>query len=184
MSLPKHFEFQDEEEIKGDGVGGSSKTSLEDGFEESFSLDDDDSDDYDGTGAKTIPMLVILTAAMWTMIFAVFSFGFDTDPSNCIVSNKNDLIAVQIPYVDADMTNSEYENPEDKIDVAIRFKFFFDVCFNLSCIQCVVGILHMLLSKEIGSRCAKLLKFLFWLANLLIVLLWFFVFTVRYMQSG
>jgi len=119
------------------------------------------------------------------MLFAVFSFGFDTDPDTCVVSNKDDLIAVRIPYVDSDMTiNTDQENPQDKIDVAVRFKFFFDACFLLSCGQFVIGILHLLFNKQLGVCLGSLIKFLFWLANILITILWFFVFTVRYMHSG
>ena len=54
---------------------------------------DDEEDDSD------FPMLLILTTGLWTILFAVFSFGFDTDPDSCVVSNKDDWIG-RIPWVD------------------------------------------------------------------------------------
>ena len=48
----------------------------------SFDSDSDDEEDSD------FPILLILTTGLWTILFAVFSFGFDTDPDSCIVSNK------------------------------------------------------------------------------------------------
>ena len=54
---------------------------------------DDEEDDSD------FPMLLILTTGLWTILFAVFSFGFDTDPDSCVVSNKDDWIS-RIPWVD------------------------------------------------------------------------------------
>ena len=117
-------------------------------------------------------------AGLWTCLFAVFSFGFDMDPDSCIVSNKDDLIAERIPFVDKD-------DPDDPstIDVAVRFRFFFTMAFFMSCTQLVLGIVGLFMgSKETFLK--RLFIFLLWLANLAIMLLWAFAFTVRYMHSG
>ena len=72
-------------------------------------------------------MAVILFTGLWTILFAIFTFGFDMDPDSCIVSNEKDLIAEHIPwidYVDAD-------NPS-AVDVGVRFRFFFNFAFLMA----------------------------------------------------
>ena len=123
-------------------------------------------------------MAVILFTGLWTILFAIFSFGFDMDPDSCIVSNEKDLIAEHIPwidYVDAD-------NPS-AVDVGVRFRFFFNFAFLMASGQLVISILGVLFTTEV-SRFRNLLTCLFWLANLLTVVLWVYVFVVRYMHSG
>ena len=87
----------------------------------------DDSSDYDGENAE-FPIILILSTGIWTILYAVFSFGFDMDPDSCIVSNKDDLISGHIPFVDSD----NLKDP-NTTDVAVRFKFFFDAAFFCSC---------------------------------------------------
>ena len=94
----------------------------EDELSDKLSEDSDDEEDSD------FPVLLILTTGIWTILFAVFTFGFDTDPDSCVVSNKEDLIG-RMPYVDI-------ENPTNPatIDVATRFRFFFNTAFMICCI--------------------------------------------------
>ena len=100
-----HVEMKDEEELS-----------------ENVSSDDEEED-------GDFPILLILTTGLWCILFSVFSFGFDTDPDNCVVSSKDDFINARFPYIDM-----ESPTDPDTIDVATRFRFFFDAAFMLSCI--------------------------------------------------
>ena len=52
-------------------------------------MDQDDlSQDSDEEEQTDFPVVMILMTGLWTMLYAVFSFGFNVDPSSCIVSNK------------------------------------------------------------------------------------------------
>lgn len=138
-----------------------------------LSASSDEEDDVD------FPIFLILTTGLWCMLYAVFSFGFANDPDTCVVSNKDDLIAVQIPVVD----DSETIKDKDSVDVAARFKFFFDSAFLISCFQLGIGMVGLIV-RNYDSFIKSIAINLFWLANLLIFLLWFYVFVVRYMHSG
>ena len=50
-------------------------------FDNKSASSDDEEED------KDFPLLLILTTGLWTILFGVFSFGFDTDPESCVVSN-------------------------------------------------------------------------------------------------
>ena len=82
--------------------------------------------------------MLLLTTGLWTMLYAVFSFGFVMDPETCQVSNKDDLIPVHFPLVDSESVNDPHQ-----VDVAERFKFFFDTAFMLSCGQLIIGTLGL-----------------------------------------
>ena len=69
------------------------------------------------------------------------------------------------------------------IDVAERFKFFFDGAFFLSSIQLVAGSVGMMMEYKRNWQ-TNLLKLSFWLANVLIFGIWIYAFFVRYMHSG
>ena len=147
-------EFKDEEE-----------------FDENLSASSDDEEDD-----SDFPILLILTTGLWTILFAVFSFGFDTDPDSCVVSNEDDWIG-RLPM--------DKEDPSDPktVDVAIRFRFFFDAAFLLCCIQLGTGMIG-LLTGGIENRLKTIMVWLFWLCNIALILLWLFVFFVRYSHSG
>ena len=102
----------------------------------SFSSEEEEDD-------KDFPIIMILFAGLWTCLFAVFALGFDMDPDSCVVSNKYDLIAARIPFVDK-------EDPEDPstIDVAVRFRFFFNMAFFMSCTQLVLGIVGLFMQAK------------------------------------
>ena len=85
-----------------------------------------------------VSLYILLMTGLWTLIYAVFSFGFETDPEACVVSNKKDLVATRFSFVD-----SENAENADQIDVAERFKFFFDNAFILSSVQLTVGTLGL-----------------------------------------
>ena len=140
---------------------------------ESVNLTDEEEEDD-----RDFPVAVILFTGLWTILFAIFTFGFDMDPDSCIVSNENDLIAEHIPFID-------YVDPDNPsaVDVGVRFKFFFNCAFLMASGQLVVSIIGVLATTEI-SRLRVWLTCFFWLANLLTVVLWIYVFFVRYMHSG
>ena len=117
---------------------------------------------------------------VWTIIYAVFSFGFDSDPEQCVVSNKKDLIATRFAYVDSEDFDSD--NP-DMIDVAVRFKFFFNYAFILSSVQLIVGTLSMIYANEKSTFNRMILR-LFWLVNTVLFCTWGFALLVRYLHSG
>ena len=123
-------------------------------------------------------MAVILFTGLWVILFGVFSFGFDMDPDSCIVSNEKDLIADHIPWIDY----VDQDNPS-AVDVGVRFRFFFDCAFLMASIQLVVSIFGVIATVE-TSRFRSWLTCIFWLANLLTVVLWIYVFIMRYMHSG
>ena len=140
--------------------------------EEKLSASSDDEEE-DGD----FPLLLILTTGLWTILFAIFSFGFDTDPDTCIVSNKDDLVG-RIAWVDKE----DPDNP-NTVDVAVRFKFFFDVAFIVSCIQLGIGMVGIFVG-HIENKFKTLMVLLFWLCNITLILLWVYVFLVRYEHSG
>ena len=47
-----------------------------------------------------------------------------------------------------------------------------------------MGLVHLFMNFKEETRLRSLLKGVFWLANTLIVMLWIYVFIVRYMHSG
>ena len=55
-------------------------------------LSDDLSEFSDEEEQIDFPVVLILVTGLWTLLYAVFSFGFDTDPETCVVSNQKDLI--------------------------------------------------------------------------------------------
>ena len=75
-----HNELKDEE----DQVGAPDK-----GADSSFMSDDSDDEEI-----RDFPLVLILFAGLWAVLFGIFSFGFDMDPDTCIVSNKDDFIPV------------------------------------------------------------------------------------------
>ena len=144
----------------------------EEEFDEKQSASSDEEEDD-----SDFPMLLILTTGLWTILFAVFSFGFDTDPDSCVVSNKDDWVD-RIPWVDESQPSDQ-----ESVDVAIRFRFFFDAAFLISCIQLGTGMVGLYLGG-IENRFKTIMVYLFWLCNIALLLLWIYVFFVRYSHSG
>ena len=140
-------------------------------------LDEDESEYSDEEEQGDFPVVLILSTGLWTVVYAVFSFGFDTDPDSCIVSYKNDLIPYRFPFVDTT------EESPDNVDVKERFQFFFNCAFFLSCVQLSMGTLGLFVRHK-ESWFKQLLLKLFWLANVLLILVWGFAFFLRYMHSG
>ena len=132
----------------------------------------------EGEDDKDFPVFVILFTGLWTILFAIFSFGFDMDPDSCIVSNEKDLIPEHIPWIDY----TDADNPT-AVDVGVRFRFFFDCAFLMASGQLVISIFALVATTE-GARFRSLFTWLFWLANVITVVLWAFVFVARYMHSG
>ena len=144
--------------------------------------EEDLSDSSDDDRSLDFPAVLIVTTGLWTVIFAVFSFGFDTDPEQCLASNKDDLLPYRLPLVDQDVDEGA-EDRSDIVDVAQRFKFFFNTAFLLSCVQLAVGMVVLLLRHK-ESWVKSITVFLFWLSSWLMFGLWGYVFLVRYMHSG
>ena len=67
--------------------------------------------------------------------------------------------------------------------MAIRFRFFFDAAFFISCIQLVTGMVGLYLGG-IENRLKTIMVYVFWLCNIALILLWIYVFFVRYSHSG
>ena len=62
------------------------------------------SDSSDGDEESNIPIIVLLTTGLWTIIFALFAFGFDQDPDQCYADNQKDLFPYRIPFIDDEQT--------------------------------------------------------------------------------
>ena len=88
------------------------------------------------------------------------------------------MINVRIPYID-----KEDPTDPDTIDVAVRFRFFFDIAFYLTCTQLGTAMIGIFIS-HVENWFRTFMVLLFWLCNITIVLLWLYAFTVRYLHSG
>ena len=152
------------------------------------------SDSSDEEIDQDFPIILLLTSGLWMIVFSVFAFGFDMDPDSCMADNKKDLLPYRIPFVDAeiekatgdsDSPSSTSTNPqsESAIDVADRFRFFFQANFLLCSGQFAIGVV-VLFVRHKENWFKSLLILIFKLSGLVILVLWLYAFVVRYMHSG
>ena len=69
------------------------------------------------------------------------------------------------------------------IDVALRFRFFFETGFFLASAQFVIGVFVLFVHHK-ENWVKTLLTFTFKTLNILVIILWIYGFSVRYMHSG
>ena len=102
------------------------------------------------------------------------------------------MIPYRIPFVDSDAADREItdENSgsvdphaDSTIDVAERFRFFFNTAFLMCAGQLCIGV-FILFVRYKDNVLKQLLLFIFRVSGLAIILLWVYAFTVRYMHSG